>query len=119
MKLNEKEIIIKTTKEVLQYFMKYIQNYRQNESIFIKGYFNEFSTTKHFESLLNYNLNTVLEKIADCLYKNLHNSINIPLKLKLNKAERICLSVLFKRVEIPIILASIELTIINKLNLEL
>jgi hypothetical protein len=115
MKLNEKEIIIKTNKEVLQYFMKYIQTYRQNESVFIQGYFNEVSTTKHFESLMNYNLNTILEKISNCLYNNLHNPINTPCKFKVNKAERVCLSVLFKRIEIPIILSSIELTIINKL----
>ncbi len=113
MRLNEPEITLKITKEMLQYFLVYLNNC--NDTAFVDLH-NYYHVDKVREAMLLFSLYTITEKTSNVLYKNLTEIKTKELKLRLNKAERITMSVMFKRVDIPICLLPVEASIIKKLT---
>ena len=69
------------------------------------------------EDLFLFHLKSLVEQVAMLQFKNM---LELPTKkviVKFNYAERLTLSNLFKRVEVPPILTSIEYQLINQLTL--
>lgn len=110
MKYNEPEIKVKISKESLNEFTKYLALCSAYAFI---GYENKVQ-----ENLILYSLNSVREKTAHLLYKNFNEVNTKPVSFKLNKAERIALSVLFSRINIPASIVHCEYQILKTLHYE-
>lgn len=115
MRLNPPIIAIKVTKGDCTSFVRYCNQLHidafQNA--------NDYQRTEPTrEALLKYHVFAIGEQCLDKLYKYSHESDNKLIKLKFNHAERLVLSVMFRRVEVPIHLQKLEFEIINHLTLK-
>jgi len=106
MKLTPPDLTVKTTKEDLTVFTNYL------------GHCRSTGITDTISALQMYSYKTLLEKCFKLCFKYLLKKADHKVNLKVNEAERILLSILFKSEPIPAGISYMEFTIINNLTLQ-
>lgn len=106
---------IKLTNEVLKELTQYLVSCAVEAFIGMHGY---FRVDPIREELLIFHTKSLMEKVGDKVHKHSHEARSKIVTLQLSHAERVTFSVLFKRMQVPEVLSSIEFLIINKLVIE-
>lgn len=110
MKLTDKEFTVVTSKQELISFLNYCTHCEM--SIHWKNFSNDF-----YVELIKYSLKTLMEKLFKHSFNVMNKLADHKVKFKINQAERVVMSIVFKIVPVPVQACNIEFQIINRLHL--
>jgi len=114
MRLAPPELSIKIKNEILPIFGRYLMDCAVSGFTGINNYIN---VNKIREEFLIFHLKCLIDKISEKVHINGLQPPSKNVTVKFNHGERITLSNLFRRVQVPAILTDIEFKVIDKLTL--
>lgn len=109
------DLKLRFSKEIVTYFLSYLHQCADNAFIG-RHYYIDHEPIR--EKLLRHSLNSLREKITNILFKNVHQNNKKLITIRISQVERITMSAIFLRVEIPSALAEVEMKILDQLTLK-
>lgn len=110
MKLTEKELVITTSKQELICFLNYCNHCHE---VIVWDFGNDF-----YRELIKFSMKTLMEKLYKHSFQIMNKLADHKVKFKINQAERVVMSILFKLESVPVQVSNIEFQIINHLHLQ-